>query len=71
MRGQWRRGGWWFGPWPPYGGWWWGAILVVAGLYFLLNNLGLLNWLRPDVFWPIVLIALGVWLIVQRGRWWR
>jgi len=44
------------------------VVLVVLGVYFLLNNLGLLNWLRPEIVWPIVLIGLGVWLIVRRAR---
>jgi hypothetical protein len=46
----------------------WPAVLVVLGVYFLLNNLGWLGWLRPDIVWPVVLIALGVWLIVRRAR---
>ncbi|HEV2140039.1 MAG TPA: DUF5668 domain-containing protein [Candidatus Dormibacteraeota bacterium] len=65
--GGWYGPGWfWFGAW----GWSWGAILVLAGIYFLLSNLGLLNWIRGDVFWPLVLILLGVALILRRGRWW-
>jgi hypothetical protein len=44
------------------------VVLVVLGVYFLLNNLGLLDWLQPDVVWPLVLIAIGVWLIVRRAR---
>ena len=46
----------------------WPAVLILAGLYFLLRNLGLLDWLRGDIFWPLVLIALGVWLIARRAR---
>jgi len=46
----------------------WPAVLVVLGVYFLLNNLGVLGWLRADIVWPVVLIALGVWLIVRRTR---
>lgn len=46
----------------------WPAVLVLIGVYFLLNNLGWLWWLRPEIAWPIVLIALGVWLIVRRAR---
>jgi hypothetical protein len=43
-----------------------GAVVLIAlGVLFLLHNLGL--WfLRVDVLWPIVLIALGVWLYVRR-----
>jgi hypothetical protein len=59
----------------PYwrGGWsfFWPAVLILLGVYFLLNNLGWLWWLRGDVVWPILLILLGVALIVGRGRWWR
>jgi hypothetical protein len=46
----------------------WPVILIVLGVYFLLNNLGWLDWLRPDIFWPIVLIAIGAWLIIRRAR---
>jgi hypothetical protein len=46
----------------------WPVVLVLAGVYFLLRNLGFLEWIRPEVFWPIVLIVLGVWLIARRVR---
>ena len=52
-------------------GFFWPAVLIVLGLYFLLNNLGLLWWLRGDIVWPVLLILFGVALIVGRGRWWR
>jgi len=41
-------------------------VLILVGAYFLLRNVGLLNWLRADIFWPLVLIAIGVWLILRR-----
>ncbi len=44
----------------------WPVVLVVIGVYFLLNNLNLLSWLSFDVVWPVILIALGVWLIIRR-----
>lgn len=44
----------------------WPLILVVIGVYFLLNNLGLLGWFGFDIIWPVLLILLGVWLIVRR-----
>ena len=46
----------------------WPGVLIVVGLYFLLRNLGLLDWLRPDIVVPVLIIALGVWLIVRRTR---
>jgi Domain of unknown function (DUF5668) len=46
----------------------WPAILIVAGVYFLLRNTGWLDWLSGDIVWPVLLIILGVWLIVRRAR---
>jgi hypothetical protein len=46
----------------------WPALLILFGLYLLLNNLHLLTWLRADLVWPIVLIGLGLWLILRRAR---
>lgn len=70
MRANWMHGfygpwGWgWSGGWS----WFWGAALVVIGGYYLLANLGLLNWLRGDVLWPLLLILLGVAILVNRYR---
>ncbi len=44
----------------------WAIVLIGAGVLLLLNNLGLLNAFRVDVWrliWPLFLIALGVRLI--------
>jgi hypothetical protein len=66
----------WYAPWGWWGGGWWGgsfagAALLVIGAYYLLQNLGLLNWLPGDVLWPLLLIVLGVYLLVRRNRgWW-
>lgn len=41
------------------------VVLIGLGVLFLLHNLGL--WfLNVDVLWPIILIALGVWLFARR-----
>jgi hypothetical protein len=46
----------------------WPLVLVALGVYFLLNNLGLLGWLRPEIAWPVLLILFGGWLIIRRSR---
>ena len=44
-----------------------GALLLIAiGVIFLLGNLNLLNWVRWEIVWPVVLIALGLWILVER-----
>jgi phage shock protein PspC (stress-responsive transcriptional regulator) len=59
--------GWWS---PGYGGrprgFWAGVILIGLGAYFLLANLGVLNGFRWDIFWPAVLIAIGLLILVRR-----
>ena len=55
---------------PPYTnrppGLWAGIILIVLGAYFLLTNLGVLSTFRWDLFWPAVLILLGLLLLLRR-----
>ena len=59
--------GWWS---PGYGGrprgLWFGVILIALGLYFLLANIGVLRGFRWDIFWPAVLIAIGLLILVRR-----
>ncbi len=54
---------------------WLGVFLILLGLYFLLNNLNMLRWFHNmfwwfnmDVFWPLVLILIGAWLLINRLR---
>lgn len=42
-------------------------VLIILGIVFLLGNLGVLSLRWIDNGWPIVLIALGVWLLL-RGK---
>lgn len=44
----------------------WGGVLVILGVLFLLGNTGVLNNVNWDVIWPVILIALGIWLIAAR-----
>jgi hypothetical protein len=46
------------------------AVLILLGVLLLLNNLGLMNWSVWTAiarFWPLILIALGLELILGRG----
>src|SRR5688572_2054274 len=47
---------------------WAGAILIVLGLLILGNNLGLLWWIEPEYILPLILVAVGAWLVFGRGR---
>ncbi len=57
------RGGRWGHSWS----WFWGLVLILVGGYYLLKNLGLLEWIQGDVIWPVLLIFLGLWLIASRA----
>ena len=43
------------------------AGLIVVGVYYLLRSSGLLPWFPDSVFWPLVLIAWGLMLLVRIG----
>jgi hypothetical protein len=45
-----------------------GIILVVLGCLFLANNFGLLEWGWLRQWWPLILIAVGVWSIIDNKR---
>lgn len=42
-------------------------ILIGLGVLFLLDNLGIHAFRWVGHFWPVILIAIGVWLIARRG----
>ncbi|MFN7921301.1 MAG: DUF5668 domain-containing protein [Bryobacteraceae bacterium] len=44
------------------------AALIVFGVIFLLNNLELLRLVQVLRFWPIALIALGVYMLIERVK---
>jgi len=47
-----------------------GAILAVAGLAFLLNNLGIISIGNPWRFWPLLLVFAGIVNFVSQNRTW-
>ncbi len=45
-----------------------GAVLLILGVIFLLDNLHLFWWLSFGQMWPLLLIAIGAYLLYDRGR---
>jgi hypothetical protein len=43
-----------------------GSILIITGIVFLLTNLGVISIVNMNLFWPILVIALGVHLLLSR-----
>lgn len=42
------------------------TALIAVGGYLLLEGLGMFQIFRHDVFWPLVLVAIGVALLARR-----
>jgi len=42
-------------------------VLIGLGVLFLMDNLGVLHWHWMGRMWPIILIAIGVWLFARRA----
>jgi hypothetical protein len=47
---------------------WSGIILIVVGGVLLANNFGLLEWGWLRQWWPVALIALGIWTVLRPQR---
>ncbi len=43
-----------------------GTLLVLVGTFFLAINLNVLTWLRWDLVWPLLIIAVGAVLLVRQ-----
>ncbi|MCA9953932.1 MAG: PspC domain-containing protein [Ardenticatenaceae bacterium] len=43
-----------------------GTLLILFGVYFLLTQLGWFHWLNGAIFWPIVIIGAGVYMLARR-----
>lgn len=46
----------------------WGWVLVGIGLLLILFNYGLLDIIQWQVFWPVILILVGLFIISRRQR---
>lgn len=46
---------------------WWGLTLVVVGLWIWLSALGV-PYIEFSRNWPLLIVALGVYIIVRRVR---
>lgn len=44
-----------------------GGLLLLAGALFLLNNLGFLPAAAGDLFWPLLLVFAGLWILLRRS----
>ena len=44
-----------------------GALMIVFGVLLTLDRMELLDAGRTLRFWPVVLIALGSWVVIERG----
>ena len=47
-----------------------GGALIIAGLFYLVQNLNLpwLTWLDFDVMWPLLLVVGGIALLIRNRR---
>lgn len=46
----------------------WGGVLILMGVVFLLDNLGLIHFRSIVQFWPLLFIFLGIYLILDYRR---
>lgn len=44
---------------------WFPVAMILLGVFFLLNNFGLLWWFSLDKLWPLILILLGISIITN------
>lgn len=47
---------------------WLGIIIVILGILFLLNNLGLLDFFEIRKYWPLLLVFFGIYIVSRNER---
>lgn len=48
-----------------------GVFLLVLGIFFIIDNFGIFpifRFLRPEMFWPVILIIIGIILLTRRNE---
>jgi hypothetical protein len=45
-----------------------GIILILVGVVFLLQNFGILAWGEIWRFWPLILVAVGISMLVPKKK---
>lgn len=45
-----------------------GLLILAIGVIFLLRNTGVIQEKFGDIFWPVILIALGISIVVGKRR---
>jgi hypothetical protein len=46
-----------------------GILLVLIGVVWLLSSLGIISASISQVIWPIIVIAIGLWLVLRPRHW--
>jgi uncharacterized membrane protein YhaH (DUF805 family) len=46
----------------------WGVILILIGVFALLVNLKIIPSVNWDMFWPLLLIVIGILMLYGRSR---
>ncbi|MBP2650958.1 MAG: hypothetical protein H6Q74_1783 [Firmicutes bacterium] len=43
-----------------------GWALILVGVVFLLERIGIISWACSSYFWPLILIAVGIGIVVKQ-----
>ncbi|MBM2810356.1 MAG: hypothetical protein HW416_1115 [Chloroflexi bacterium] len=43
-------------------------VLIALGILFLAGNFGLLGWFSWSLYWPLILIGIGAFMLWKRAQ---
>jgi len=46
-----------------------GTLFIIIGAFYLLRNLGIISADLWSVFWPTIIIIIGIRLLIRTKRW--